>query len=378
MPDFKPVNDVIESGIAEGAFPGAAYAIGHAGQVHVNALGRYMYCPDSPEVKTDTLWDMASCSKVVGCTTAAMILFDQGQLKLDRTVASVLPDFAQNDKGHITVRNLLLHNSGLLADLHDVPQYTTAEDFVNALFASKLAYPTGTKMVYSDLSMITLGKMIEKITSQPLDAFVHANVLAPLDMRDSLYAPPPDLRPRCAPTEYIEPWRTKLRDLRHETFTPTPGCHPDTHLYIQGEVHDPSADVLNGISGNAGLFSTAPDLATFATMMISEGTFWGRRIVKADTVRTWTQRQSDASSRALGWDTKTPGEHYSSAGSKFSTHSFGHTGYTGTSIWIDPVNQMFAILLTNRVHPTSNNNKLTHVRPKFADAVATAFGISGT
>ncbi|HZZ44329.1 MAG TPA: serine hydrolase [Tepidisphaeraceae bacterium] len=373
MTDFKPVDDVVNQGITEGAYPGAAYAVGHAGEIHINALGRYMYCPDSPETKTNTIWDMASCSKVVGCTTAAMILFDQGKLQLDETVASVLPEFGQSGKDKITVENLLLHNSGLQADLHDVPQYTTAAGFMNGLYSLKLSYPTGSKMIYSDLSMITLGKMIEKITGQTLDVFVKSNVLSPLNMRDSMYNPPADLRERCAPTEDVEPWRTKLRALRHQDFKPVPGCHPDAHLYIQGEVHDPSADVLDGISGNAGLFSTAPDLAIFAQMMLSEGTFWGRRIVKADTIRQWTRRINPDSTRALGWDTKS--EHHASAGTKFSMHSYGHTGFTGTTIWIDPANQMFAVLLTNRVHPTSNNNKLTHIRPLFHDAVATAFGI---
>lgn len=373
MADMKHIDELVAQAITEGTFPGACYAVARAGEVHLNAIGHYMYCPDSPAVKVDTMWDMASCSKVVGCTTAAMILFDQGKLQLDQTIASVLPEFGQNGKDKVTVRNLLLHNSGLMADLHNVPQYTTAEDFMNALFALKLSYPTGTKMIYSDLSMITLGKMIEKITGQPLDVFVKANVLGPLNMRDSMYNPPADLRERCAPTEDVQPWRTHLRELRHENFKPTPGCHPDAHLYIQGEVHDPSADVLNGISGNAGLFSTAPDLAIFCQMMLSEGIFWGRRIVKAATIRQWTQRVSEASTRALGWDTRS--EHHPSASTKFSMHAYGHTGYTGTSIWIDPPNQMFAVLLTNRVHPTSENNKLTHFRPIFHEAVAGAFGI---
>jgi CubicO group peptidase (beta-lactamase class C family) len=374
MPDFSKVDALVAKGIADGVFPGAVYAIGRrGGVVHLKSAGRYMYCPDSPSVKTGTMWDMASCSKVVGCTSAAMVLFDEGKLKLDERVVDVLPEFGQNGKDKITVRNLLLHNSGLVADLSNVPQYKSAESFMQGVYASKLKYPTGTDMVYSDLSMITLGKMIEKITGVSLDRFVKERVFTPLGMKDTMYNVPPEIRQRVAPTEDIEPWRTALRKSRHQDFSPLPGCHPDAHLYIQGEVHDPSADVLDGISGNAGVFSTAPDLCIFVQMMMNGGIHNGRQIINSGTIREWTRRQSEESSRALGWDTPAG---RSSAGHKLSRKSFGHTGYTGTSIWADTEHDIFVILLTNRVHPTSKNEKLIPFRPRFHDTVAEAFGLT--
>lgn len=372
MADFSELDNLVQQAITNGDSPGAAYAVGKDNQiVHMAALGHHMYCPDSPADEVSTIWDMASCSKVVGCTPAAMILFDEGKLKLDEPVAKVLPAFGQNGKDKITPRNLLLHDSGLEADLHDVEQYTTADEFMNAVYASPLAYPTGTKTVYSDLSMITLGKMIEKITGQSLDVFVKERVFEPIGMTDSMYRVPTNLRPRCAPTEPVNDWRKKLRAMRHESFTPIRGCHPDAHLYIQGEVHDPSAEVLNGISGNAGVFSTCPDVCKYTQMMLNEGvTQDGKRIIKAETIRTWTRKQNTIGSRGLGWDTSRGP--YSQFASAFSTKSFGHTGYTGTSIWADPQGKIFGILLTNRVHPTAENNKLTHFRRVFYNAVAQA------
>lgn len=368
---FAAIDDLVSRAITDGVFPGAAYAIGKGGKtVHIAAAGRHMYCPDSPPAQVDTIWDMASCSKVMGCTPAAMVLFDEGKLKLDEPVVKVLPDFGQNGKDKITVRNLLLHDSGLEADLPHVESHNTAEEFMKGVYESKLAYPTGTKTVYSDLSMITLGKMIEKITGQGLDAFVKERVFDPIGMSDSMYRVLPALRSRCAPTEPVDDWRKNLRQMRGEKFVPTPGCHPDAHLYIQGEVHDPSAEVLNGVSGNAGVFSTAPDVCKYAQMMLDEGVANGKRIIKAETIRTWTHRQNPHSSRGLGWDT-THGP-YSQFASAFSSKSYGHTGYTGTSIWIDPEGQVYGILLTNRVFPTAENNKLTHFRRQFYDAVAEA------
>ena len=190
-----------------------------------------------------------------------------------------------------------------------------------------------------------------------------------------MYTPPADVRRFCAPTEDVQPWRAKLRAMRGEEFKPVPGCHPDAHLYIQGEVHDPSACVLNGVSGNAGVFSTGPDLCTFAQMMLDEGRFQNLQLVKASTVKMWTKRQSERSSRALGWDT--PDGPYSRFAARFSPESYGHTGYTGPSIWIDPTNRCYAIYLNNRVHPTSENGKLVRTyRPRFHHAVADLLGLA--
>ena len=229
------------------------------------------------------------------------------------------------------------------------------------------------KTVYSDLSMITLGKMMEKITGESLDVFVKERIFEPVGMTDSMYRVPVTLlSPRCAPTEPVDEWRKHLRAMRHEKFVPIPGCHPDAHLYIQGEVHDPSAEVLNGISGNAGVFSTCPDVCKYTQMMLDEANLpTGNKLSKPKLFAHWTRRQNpDIGSRGAGWDTSRGP--YSQFASAFSDKSFGHTGYTGTSIWADPETRVFGILLTNRVHPTAENNKLTHFRRLFYDAVAEA------
>ena len=168
----------------------------------------------------------------------------------------------------------------------------------------------------------------------------------------------------------VDEWRRNLRAMRHENFSPIRGCHPDAHLYIQGEVHDPSAEVLHGISGNAGVFSTCHDVCKYLQMMLDEGSANGKQIIKPETIRTWTAKQNDIGSRGLGWDT--PHGPYSQFASEFSSHSFGHTGYTGTSVWADFENKIYGVLLANRVFPTAENEKILHFRRVFYNAVVEA------
>lgn len=378
--EIKPVQELVEAQIREGAFPGAVFAIRRGSHEVVSAHGRYTYCPESPAAQASTIWDLASVSKVVGTTTAAMILHEAGQLDIEAPVASILPSFAQTGKAAITFRNLLVHDSGLIAFRPYHKSCTLPEQVNEKVDAEGLTYPTGTKMVYSDLNMIALARCLEKITGQPLDDFLHNRVFQPLGMPDTGYLrsagaheSPGALDPsRCAPTETAEAWRLELRRLRAGFLIRTAGEQkrwatarfPDQDQYCQGEVHDPTAMTLGGVAGHAGLFSTAHDLLKF-TRALLDG-----KIVKRSTVDLFTRKQSALSSRALGWDTKSEP---SSAGTKFGPRSFGHTGYTGTSIWIDPDQDLTAILLTNRVHPTSENAKLIKFRPKFHDAVALLF-----
>jgi CubicO group peptidase (beta-lactamase class C family) len=376
--DVKPVQELVETQIRDGAFPGAVFAVRRgAEEAVVSAHGRYTYCPESPMVATSTIWDLASVSKVVGTTTAAMILYEEGRLNLEAPVASILPTFAQNGKEAITFRNLLVHDSGLIAFRPYHKSCTLPEEVVAKVDAEGLTYPTGTKMVYSDLNMIALSRSIEKISGQNLDDFLHSRVFAPLGMADTGYlrsvgaqGSPGALDPsRCAPTETAEPWRLELRRLRSDFLSRSASERkrlaaprfPDQDQYCQGEVHDPTAMTLGGVAGHAGLFSNVHDLLKFSRALLDG------QIVKRSTVDFFIRRQSDLSSRALGWDTKSVP---SSSGTKFGPRSFGHTGYTGTSIWIDPDQDLTAILLTNRVHPTSENQKLIKFRPVFHDAVA--------
>jgi CubicO group peptidase (beta-lactamase class C family) len=348
---MNSVRSLVESAITEGVFPGACYAYGSPDRKPVfQAVGRHTYCPDDPAVDLDTVWDLASVSKVVGTTTKAMMMYEAGKLDLDRPVAELIPEFSQNGKEKITPRNLMVHNSGLIAFHPYHRTYKKPADVLQAIFAEELVYETGTKSVYSDLSMIVMQQLLERLSGQPLDVFLHDRVFSPLGMAHTGYRPVVE---RCAPTEPVEPWRAELRRERGSRLT---------GFWIQGEVHDPTAAVLGGVAGHAGLFSTIGDLAKFIGLLDRGG------IVKKETIEFFTRKESDLSTRALGWDTKSP--EGSSAGTHFGPRSFGHTGYTGTCLWFDPDKRMWAILLTNRVHPTAENTKIIQFRPKFHDAVA--------
>ncbi len=220
------------------------------------------------------------------------------------------------------------------------------------VFDTPLEYAPGEKSIYSDFGFILLGEILQRLGGYPLDVMAHTRIFEPLGMHSSVYNPHPDLLPRIAPTEYDKAFRKKL---------------------VHGEVHDENAWVMGGVSGHAGLFSSAGDLAIFAQMMLNGGIYAHKRLLKRSTVEMITTRQNEppGTTRALGWDTPSP-EGHSSAGHLLSPHAFGHTGFTGTSIWIDPDKELFIILLTNRVHPTRDTNVMIQVRPQVADAVVEA------
>jgi CubicO group peptidase (beta-lactamase class C family) len=362
------IDDLIRKGISDGVFPGACYAFGKTGgKAFSGAVGRYTYCPESPPVQLDTLWDLASVSKVVATTTMAMMFYEAGSLRLEQPVSEILPDFGQNGKGGVTIHNLLVHDSGLVAFRPYHLTKTTPEQVWAAVCEEPLTYPTGSKMIYSDLSMITLQKVLEKLGGSSEDLFLAKHVWPKLEMGETLYNPGIG-NPRCSPTENVEPWRTYLRQLRlgWKEADKLAYVHveapqfPDAAHWIQGEVHDPTATVLGGVAGHAGLFATVGDLTRFARFMLAKG----RGILQESTVEFFTRRDSDRSTRAIGWDTRSR-TGYTSAGNLFGPKSYGHTGYTGTCIWIDPDAGMYSILLTNRVHPTSENTKIGDFRPVF-------------
>jgi CubicO group peptidase (beta-lactamase class C family) len=348
--DFNNADTIVNNAIEDSAFPGAEVLVQKDGKIILDkAFGHFTYDKNSPSVKLSTLFDLASLTKVISTTTCTMICYDRGLFKLDDRISKYIPEFAQNGKGDITIRNLLLHNSGLPAYKRYYEMYNNAADVLNDIYASKLEYPTGTKTVYSDLGIITLGKIIEKVTGMTLDKFAQKEIFGPLGMKDTMYNPPDSLKKYCAPTEYDNYWR---------------------HRQIQGEVHDETASLLGGVAGHAGLFSTAGDIAKVLQMLLQDGKFNGKQIIKPSTVKLFTRRQNEESTRALGWDTKSASG--SSAGNLFSADSYGHTGFTGTSVWTDPERKLFVIFLTNRVYPTRENHKIYKVRPALHDAVITA------
>ncbi len=363
--DCSEVDSLLAEAIRDGAFPGACYAFGDAHEGVSGSVGRQTYFEDAPPVDEDTLWDLASVSKVVGTTTYAMMMLEQRRFELDQPVAEVLPELGRHDKQAITFRNLLLHDSGLVAFRPYYKRYRSPEAILEAIYDERLCYPTGSDSVYSDLNMILLAQALELLSGISMDVFLEKQVFAPLGMQRTGYNPGLG-NPNCAPTENVEPWRLELRSARGDRpVTQTPNV--DQSLWIQGEVHDPNTFALGGVAGHAGLFSTIGDVSTFLQAMLRS-----QFVAKPDSVAEFTRRQCEKSTRGLGWDTKS--SEGSSAGSRFGPRSFGHTGYTGTSVWADPDSGRFAVLLTNRVHPTSENIKIRDVRPAFHDAVWQVLG----
>jgi CubicO group peptidase (beta-lactamase class C family) len=345
--NFAKVDSVIENAIKDHAFPGAQVLIWENGKTLLNkSYGHFNYDDTSLKVTKNTLYDLASLTKVIATTTAAMICYDRKLFSLDDAVIKYIPEFGVNGKEKITLLNLLLHNSGLPAWKKFYETDSNSEEVINDIYSSSLEYETGTKTVYSDLGIITLGKIIEKVTGKSLDVFCKKEIFKPLKMSSTFFNPPDSIKEFCAPTEIDNYWRKRL---------------------LQGEVHDETAAMLNGVAGHAGLFSNATDIAKLISVLINKGQLNGKQFIKESTVKLFTKRYSDESTRALGWDTRS--ESGSSSGDYFSDNSYGHTGFTGTSVWVDPQRNLFVILLTNRVYPTRENNKILKVRPELHNAV---------
>ena len=347
---FKSVDELINQAIKDSAFPGANLLIAKDGEViYEKSYGHYTYDKLSTKVSSSTIYDLASVSKVIATTTAAMICIDRKLFQLDDKVSKYISKFGVNGKENITIRNLLLHNTGLPAFKKYYEMYNNPDSVLMDIYSTKLDYPTGTKTVYSDLGMITLGKIIEKVSGKTLDQFCKDEIFDQLGMNNTFYKPSENIKNRIAPTEYDNYWRKRL---------------------LIGEVNDETASMLNGVAGHAGLFSTTEDLAVLLQMLLQKGYYQGKRFIDSNTVKLFVKKQSQESSRALGWDTKS--ETGSSAGNYFSNDSYGHTGYTGTSVWTDPHKNLIVIFLTNRVYPTRNNTKILKVRPALHDEIIKA------
>jgi CubicO group peptidase (beta-lactamase class C family) len=344
------IDHVVMRGIQAGGYPGAAVVVGRKGAaVWQRGFGRLDWSQDSPAVNpTESIYDLASLTKVVGTTTALMILYDQGKVHLDDPVSKYVPEFAGGDKDLVTLRLLLEHRSGLPAgrDLWRIAR--SPEEAREAVIQTPLAYHPDQYYEYSDLGADMLGFVVEAASGQRLDQFLADHVWKPLGMEDTFFKPADSLRERIAPTE----------------------VNPPRGYPLKGEVHDENAFALGGIAGHAGLFSSASDLAVFAQMMLNGGQYNGTRIIADSTVGLFTTRA--ARTRALGWDT-CAGD--GSCGKYLSERAYGHTGFTGTSLWIDPDRDMFVILLTNRVHAARARRPakvISDVRADLSDAAALA------
>src|SRR5689334_10125267 len=344
------IDRVIERGIKAGGYPGAAVVVGRKGAaVWEKGFGRLGWTSDIASVVPErTIYDLASLTKVIGTTTAVMILFDEGKLHLDDRVVQYIPEFGGGAKDNVTIRMLLEHRSGLPAGRDLWRLASTPEEARAAVISTPLFATPGQYYEYSDLGADMLGFIVEAVSGEKLDRFLDTRVFGPLGMSDTRFRPDASLRGRIAPTE----------------------LNPPRGYPLRGEVHDENAYALGGVAGHAGLFSTASDLAVFAQMMLNGGTYNGTRIVADSTVKLFTRRA--AGTRALGWDTC--GGH-GSCGNYLGDNAYGHTGFTGTSLWIDPDREMFVVLLTNRVHAARARRPakvISDVRADLADAAALA------
>lgn len=343
------IDHVVQRGIKAGGFPGAAVVVGRRGAaVWEKGFGKLGWSSSDQPVTENTIYDLASLTKVVGTTTAVMLLFDEDKIRLDEPVRTYLPEFSGGDKDIVTVRMLLEHRSGLPAGRDLWRLASSPADARRAVLETPLAFRPGRYVEYSDLGADVLAFMVERVSGETLDQFLAKRVFQPLGMTETAFRPSPMLRSRIAPTE----------------------LNPPRGYPLRGEVHDENAYALGGVAGHAGIFSTAADLSVFAQMMLNGGEFEGTRFIKQSTVDLFTKRS--AGTRALGWDT-CGGQ--GSCGKYLGANAYGHTGFTGTSMWIDPEREMFVILLTNRVHAARARRPATvigDVRADLSDAAALA------
>lgn len=346
---LQTIDRIVHTAMADSAFPAATAAIGRGETLtKLGAWGHPDWETDAG-VETRAVFDLASLTKVIATTTMVMLMVEDGTLELDRPVAEYVPEFGQNGKDMITIRDLLSHTGGLIPfRAFYADGVRSGREVRRRILADSLNYQPGQNMRYSDFGPITLVWVMEAVTGQPFEQLVQDRVFGPLRMYDTGFRPARRQQdPRTIPTEVDNYFRYRT---------------------LNGEVHDENAWLLGGTAGHAGLFSTAEDLATFAMMYVNEGRVGNQQFLKPETIRLFTSRVDPGGShtRALGWDTRSR-TGYSSAGAHFGPNSFGHTGFTGTSFWIDPDQDLYVILLTNRVHPTRNNSGHVPVRPAVAN-----------
>jgi CubicO group peptidase (beta-lactamase class C family) len=339
---------LLQNAVERRLFPGYAYAGGILGQ-SMSGSGGFTTYERVQAAGSETLWDLASLTKIFSTTSVAMVLEQEKVLTLDMHVASLLPRFRHEG---VTVRQLLMHRSGLPAYASFQASCTTPSQAEDALYG--LGVKVKPEPVYSCMGFMILQRVLEKLGGKTLDCLAQELVFQPLGLKTACYNPAVSVRQLCAPTESIPDWRRRLEDAR--------GFNRLQEEWIQGSVHDPAAFMMGGVSGNAGLFADLSDCIALVEALAGFRKFFDPEVLSA-----WTKKQSPGSTRALGFDTKSPSS--SSAGSLFGPLSYGHTGYTGTSFWIDPEAKRFVLLLTNRVHPDDKSNILK-LRQDLADWAA--------
>jgi uncharacterized protein YbbC (DUF1343 family) len=352
--DGAAVDEIVNQAVETKLIPGAVLLIGHdGGIVYKKAYGHRALIPKPEPMTVDTIFDAASLTKVIATTPSIMKLFEHGKIRINDPVTRYLPEF-QGGKSDIEIRDLMTHFSGLRPDLDLKPAWSGYETGIHRALIDKPVRPPGLRFVYSDINFILLGEIVHRLSGQMLSDYARANIFQPIGMQETRFQPPAALIPRIAPTE----------------------IDPDTGQPLRGVVHDDTSRYMGGVAGHAGMFTTAQDLAKFAQMMLDGGVANGTRIFSAPTIAKFTSPASPADQpilRGLGWDIDSP--YSSNRGELFPIGSYGHTGFTGTSLWIDPASRTYIVILTNVVHP-HRGVSLTSLRSRIATIVAADYGIA--
>ncbi|HKE55148.1 MAG TPA: exo-beta-N-acetylmuramidase NamZ domain-containing protein, partial [Pyrinomonadaceae bacterium] len=340
------MDPVIEAEIAQHHLPGAVVLVGRKGRiVWDKAYGSRALEPAREAMTTDTIFDLASLTKVVATATSIMILVERGKLRLNDPVSLYIPDIKGEGRERITIEQLLTHRAGYAPDFDLRERWTGYDEAIKHLLKEPLRNAPGSRFVYSDICFITLGEVVHRVSGLPLDRFAQQNIFLPLGMKDTGFRPADALRVRIAPTEKRRGQLSYLGDS-------SDNAGAAGEVWLRGQVHDPTAYRMDGVAGHAGLFSTANDLSIYCQMILNGGQYHGVRVLSPLTVAEMTRPRlvnNNGGTRGLGWDINT--SYSSNRGDLFPLGSFGHTGFTGTSIWIDPASEMFVIFLSNRVHP---------------------------
>jgi len=358
---LKYIDEAVQAAIRQKEIPGAVVLVARRGRIgYLKAFGNRALTPQTEPMTVDTIFDLASLTKVVATTPAIVTLVEQGKIRLDDRVNRYLPRFTGGGKETITLRQLLTHYSGLPPDFDLSKAWNGYDAAMEELWEQKTESEPGKEFVYSDLNFITLGEVVRAVSGEPLDVFVRDHIYSVLGMGETTYRPPREWRPRIAPTE------SRAQSLEYLKGQGEPSASQEP---LRGEVHDPTAWRMGGVAGHAGLFSSARDIAIYAQMLLNRGRFSGSRIFSPLTVQAMTSPQSPKGTQALrglGWDIETS---YSSPRGDLFGSGYGHTGFTGTSLWIHPATETFVVILSNRLHPEGKGDA-THLRGVVADVVA--------
>ncbi|PYS72181.1 MAG: hypothetical protein DMF73_08955, partial [Acidobacteria bacterium] len=357
---------VIQAAIGKKELPGAVVLVGRHGKiVWRKAYGARAVEPQREPMTTDTIFDLASLTKVVATTTSIMILIEQGKIRLGDSVVQFIPEMKGEGRDAITIEQLLTHMTGFAPDFDLRDRWTGYDEAIKRLYREPLRSQPGTRFVYSDINYVALGEVVHRVSGLMLDEFARRNIFGPLGMRDTGFRPDPKLRPRIAPTEKRRGQMNYLGDSGADAGS-------EGELWLRGEVHDPTSFRMGGVAGHAGLFSTADDLAIFGQTLLNGGVYNGARVLSPLTIAIMTQPHAVSESgaaRGLGWDIAS--SFATNKGDLFPLGSFGHTGFTGTSIWIDPASDSFVIFLSNRVHPDGKGD-VGPLRGRVASIVASS------